>query len=250
MQRGLTALLLVMLAALTVGVDAHDIAVFPLVKGPDLHLTVKYGHPGDYSATAAGKLIELTAFDPGGEKQAIAGRLRPEGTSLISAPAPFAASGSGTWVFAASYDNGFFLRTAEGRSVNTTKAEYPAASNVTHNLKYGKALLGSGPGFDRVVGHRLELVPRQDPATLKAGDEITVEVRHEGKPLSGATLLRYTSAETADAVEHKSDASGLVKVALPRSGEHILSVEHGFPSRHPELATRDAYAASLVFTIP
>jgi len=157
---------------------------------------------------------------------------------------------TGTWLFAAFYGNGVFLRTADGRSVNTTKAEYPEAQSVTHNLKYGKGLLGSGPGFDRVVGYRMELIPRQDPSTLKAGGEITVEVRFDGKPLSGATLLRYVGTETAEAVEHRSDASGLVRVPLPNAGQHILSVEQSCPSRHPELATRDAYAASLVFNVP
>jgi hypothetical protein len=30
----------------------------------------------------------------------------------------------------------------------------------------------------------------------------------------------------------------------------IFSVEHAMPSRHLQLATRDVYAASLVFTVP
>lgn len=233
-----------------VAVQAHDIGVFPSLVNGNLLLTVKYGHPGDYSDTAAGKLVELHAYTPSGEKQPLAGRLRPEGMTLVTAPAPHASGGAGTWVFAAFYDNGFFLRTAEGRSVNTTKAEYPAAQAVSHNLKYGKALLGSGAGFDRVIGHRMELIPKQDPTTIKAGGTIAIEVRFDGKPLAGATLLRYTGTETADAVKHQSDAAGLVRVAIPAAGQQILSVEQSFPSRHPELATRDAYAASLVFTVP
>ena len=36
---------------------------------------------------------------------------------------------------------------------------------------------------------------------------------------------------------------------MNRSGVFILGVEHGAPSRHPDLATRDAYAATLVFAV-
>lgn len=251
---GLAGLVLT-LAALLGGavVHAHDIAVFPSLVDGGVTVAVKYGHPGDYGATSAGKLIELDAFTPSGERRSLAGRVRPDGTSLVTAPLEKTAADQGTWVFASFYDNGFYVKTADGRSVNTTKADYPAAETATHNLKFGKALLhagGASRGFDRVVGHRLELVPRSDPFAPGVGGELRVEIQFEGKPLAGATVHLYADAAAADTTTHVADRSGVVRVPLSRGGVHVLSVSHDVASRHPALATRDVYAATLVFTRP
>ncbi len=228
----------------------HDIAVFP-TAGPDgVRLRVRYGHPGDYQDTVAGKLVTLDAHSPSGERRSYAGRLRPDGITLVTAPLA-EVTAPGTWVFSTFYDNGFFLRTDDGRSVNTTRAEYPSATTASHNIKYGKALLAvgqSGPGFDRVIGHRLELVPKQDPFTVDRGGTLDVVVFFEGEPLPGAPVVVYPEAEADKPLSVKTDAEGVVKVPIDRTGTFIVGAEHGVPSRHPDFATRDAYAASLVFT--
>lgn len=243
---------LVLAASLGAIAEAHDIAVFP-TAGPDgVRLRVRYGHPGDYQDTVAGKLVALDAYPPGGERRSYAGRLRADGITLITSPITDVTA-PGTWVFSTFYDNGFFLRTEDGRSVNTTRAEYPAAKAVSHNLKYGKALLAvgkSGPGFDRVLGHRLELVPKQDPLAASRAPTVDVAVLFDGKPLAGASVFVYPEKEGVKPVTLETDAAGLVKVPLDRSGTFIIGTEHGVASRHPDLATRDVYAASLVFTRP
>jgi nickel transport protein len=245
---------LAMVAAFgSAALQAHDIAVFPSMIDGAVTVAVKYGHPGDYGPTIAGKLIELDAFSPSGERRPLAGRVRPDGTSLVTAPLEKAAGDQGTWVFASFYDNGFFVKTADGRSVNTTRADYPSAETATHNLKFGKALLrngGDSRGFERVVGHRLELVPRGDPFASGMGGELRVEIQFEGKPLAGATVYLYADAAAADTTTHVADRAGIVRVPLSRGGTHVLSVSHDVASRHPALATRDVYAATLVFTRP
>jgi nickel transport protein len=252
--RGTSAAIALASAALigSAALQAHDIAVFPTLIDGAVAVAVKYGHPGDYGATSAGKLIELDAFTPSGERRPLAGRVRPDGTSLVAALEKAAGAGEqGTWVFASFYDNGFFVKTAEGRSVNTTKADYPAAETATHNLKFGKALLhmgGASRGFDRVAGHRLELVPRSDPFASGMGGELRVEIQFEGKPLAGATVHLYSDAASSDTTTHVADRAGVVRVPLSRGGMHVLSVSHDVASRHPALATRDVYAATLVFT--
>jgi nickel transport protein len=255
MKRMVMAFAMMAVAAAS-ALQAHDIGVFPLLTDGGIAVAVKYGHPGDYQATAAGKLIELDAYAPSGERTMLAGRLRPDGTSLLTSPLTAAPGDRGTWLFASFYDNGFFVKTAEGRSVNTTKADYPAAETATHNLKFGKGLLqtgggsasGSGRGFDRVVGHRLELVPRVDPFAIAAGGELRLEVLYDGKPLAGAKVHRYADDGSSSTTEHVADRMGVVRVPMSRGGQHILSVSHDVPSRHPELATRDVYAATLVIT--
>jgi nickel transport protein len=253
MKRSSIGMVLAIAALLgSAAVHAHDIAVFPSLVDGGVAVAVKYGHPGDYGATVAGKLIELDAYTPSGGRRPLAGRVRPDGLSLVTAPLEKAAGDQGTWVFASFYDNGFFAKTADGRSVNTTKADYPAAESATHNLKFGKALLHAGGvsrGFDRVVGHRLELVPRSDPFAARNG-EMRIEIQFEGKPLAGAAVHLYADAASSETTPHVADRTGMVRVPISRGGLHVLSVSHDVASRHPALATRDVYAATLVFTRP
>lgn len=243
-------LLAILLGWATTIVNAHDIAVFPSADAVGVRLLVRYGHPGDYQAAAAGKLITLDAISPSGERRSLAGRLRPDGLTLVTSPVADL-SAQGTWMFTVFYDNGFFLRTADGRSVNTTRAEYPTAESVTHNIKFGKALLPVGPagaGFDRIVGHRLELVPQQDPFRVPRGQSLDVLVLFDGKPLAGESVFIYGEREADPTTQLMTNTSGVVKVPVDRTGRFLIGTEHEVPSRHPALATLDNYAASLVFT--
>jgi len=244
-----TALVLLMVSGAGRVLNGHDIAIFPTTAADGARLLVRFGHPGDYQGAVAGKLITLDAFSPAGDRRSLAGRLRPDGLSLVTSPIADLTA-PGTWVFSTFYDNGFLLQTTDGRSVNTTRAEYPAAEVVTHNVKYGKALLAvghAGAGFDRRLGHRLELIPQQDPFTLPLGQALDVLVLYEGEPLAGAEVYIYGEQESDATLQRTADLQGRVRVALDRTGRFLIATEHEVSSRHPEFATRDNYAASLVF---
>jgi uncharacterized GH25 family protein len=64
-----------------------------------------------------------------------------------------------------------------GRVINSTKMNYASAESSYHNLKFGKTLVAVGDhkgSYDRVIGHRLEIVPQADPFALKVGDNLKV----------------------------------------------------------------------------
>lgn len=56
--------------------------------------------------------------------------------------------------------------------------------------KFCKSVItgATSKGFDKVVGQRLEIVPLDDPASLKTGDEMRVKVLFDGKPVSSGAL--------------------------------------------------------------
>src|SRR5213593_706727 len=61
--------------------------------------------------------------------------------------------------------------------------------------KFAKALVrrpGAGSTALEPVGHRIELVPLTDPATLRAGDTLTLVARFDNQPLADVTITRDT----------------------------------------------------------
>jgi uncharacterized GH25 family protein len=206
---------------------AHDIALFPQLRGQALVVLAKYGHPGDYQPAIPGKLLDLTGYGPSGEALECAAGAQSEGDTLVANVAS-SVGGPGMWLFAARYDNGFFAKLPSGRTVNTTKLEAPDAASVTHNFKFGKALFtlgGRGKGYDRVVGHRLEIVPQTDPFALKPGDGFTVMVRFDGKPLSGAGVEigdGVTPVQEDVILRFKTDSRGMAKLPIEKTGLRSL----------------------------
>lgn len=245
--------IVVISAGVAIGL-AHDIALFPRMRDSALEVLAKYGHPGDYLPASPSKLVELTAYTPEGKIIACEKTVKQEGESLLVS-VPRTDVGSGTWLFAARYDNGFYVKMPDGRSVNTTKLEVPNAVTATHNFKLGKALFArgpAGPGYDRVVGHKLELIPQRDPLQMKVGGELPVVVRFDGKPLRGVGVEigdGVTPIKETAIIRYKTNASGTANVPIQRSGLQLIAVDHNVPSVSPMLATEDAYTATLVFTL-
>src|SRR5215210_4417464 len=66
---------------------------------------------------------------------------------------------------------------------------------------------GSGSGHDKALGLELELVPEENPYTLKPGESLPVRLLYKGKPLKGA-LLMALPGELPGELSVRSDAAG------------------------------------------
>jgi uncharacterized GH25 family protein len=111
------------------------------------------------------------------------------------------------------------------------------------------------PGFDKPLGHRIELVPQANPVTpMGPGTPIKVRLLFEGKPLAGVkvsfiprgvALKEGTDAE----YERTTDKDGRASFT-PRTGNYYLVVAHhpreekgnGYESAH--------YSATLTVYVP
>ena len=117
-----------------------------------------------------------------------------------------------------------------------------------------KALLAVGggrpaSGHDRVLGFTLELIPERSPYELRAGDELPVVLRYEGKPLAGALVMAlHASGETL--ASSRSDASGRVRVPLTRGGAWLVKAVHMVPAPAGMDADWESIWASLTFELP
>jgi nickel transport protein len=232
---------------------AHDVTLFPSVDGHRITLNIKYGDPGGYEPAVAQKLLDLDAYAPDGMKTSFRYGVQVEGIGLTTIQDDMEPPLSGTWLFASRYDNGFYVHTVDGHAFATTKLDFPAARDSAHYFKFSKSLLrvGRSSGVaDRIVGHRLELVPHADPFSLPPGERMPVEVIFDGKPLVGVAVEIGDDAAAAREPKQKTDDKGVVFVPIQRAGWYRIAVDHRVPSAYTELFTDDDYTATLTFFLP
>lgn len=239
------------LASLAAGpAAAHDVWM-TLSSGevvPQIH--IHYGHPDDLQMPQADKLVDLSATDRAGTRvltpRLAASRSAPV---LVSEPVP----GLGATLLAARYDNGFWVKAPDGEYRNTTRRMVPNAGEAITSVKFAKLLAGPGAPWAAPVGHELEIVPVDDPLSVKAGGTLRVKVLFRGEPVANATVTR-SDGETVVAQDKlpvfRSDAAGIAAIAIEKASGEVLSVTRRVsPSAVPALADADTFSATLAFTL-
>jgi uncharacterized GH25 family protein len=134
--------------------------------------------------------------------------------------------------------------------------------NVLLSMQYqmfAKTLLNVDGATDNVtkpVGHILEIVPLQNPATLQVGDYLDVQVLFKGKPLPMIPYTRlegtYNGFSTDGACAYSNwIMGGMARVKLIHSGQWMLKVGYTIPA-NPELQDKCdelGYYATMSFAI-
>lgn len=111
------------------------------------------------------------------------------------------------------------------------------------------------PGFERVLGHALELVPLANPVTA-AGPGMPIKVRllHKGAPLAGERVAFVPrgvelSGDFDATYERKTDADGIASFE-PKSAGYYLVVAHRETDERGVGYERTKYAATLTVLVP
>ena len=200
-------------------------------------------------------MLELAIYAPGATKAANSKALKADGDVITVEPIAVPSGQDGVWVFATRYDNGFYVKTAEGRTISTTRMDVPAAVSSSRNIKFGKALMlvgQAGKDYARVVGHRLELIPQSNPFDLKLGGKLAVMVRFDGKPLPDVGVETGDGEmvrKEEDIPRYKTNAQGIAEVPFSKTGLQVIGIDYKTVSSYPRLAQDDAYTATLTFEL-
>jgi uncharacterized GH25 family protein len=247
--------------------SAHDILLLP-ASAPDaaeFTLTIKYGHPADYTLPDREKIFALDVYPAGGGSPvSLLADIKGNTADTLAITTGGASLGTnGVAIIGARFDNGYFAAVDQDHYYNTSKRELPKAENSGHYLKFAKALVAVSSagsekltGYDRILGYRLELIPQQDPFVLKAGDVLPVQVLFDGKPVEAGVEVDLISGEFPmtkgmDLPIFKTDEHGIARVKLERAGIQSLGADRIVnPSMDPQLADVDNYASSLSFILP
>ncbi len=216
-----------------IGAQAHDLVLMPDAQG---ELRVRFGHPHDWQPVDAEKLLEVQTIDAAGNTTGHRhDTLKRQGLDLLM---PFV--GSGPLLIAARYDNGLWLTlpAKDGQPVqyrNASKFMLPEGTDPLLAVKYAKGIVlrvDDDTLFGKTLGHRLEIIPQQNPLKLGAGETLPVLVRFNGRPLAGAGVENSdleTKLPEDRIVRYQTDADGMAQIKL-RSGVNLLAVDHTVPN--------------------
>ncbi len=123
---------------------------------------------------------------------------------------------------------------------------------------YAKSLITVGDTRDESyktpVGHRLEIIPLQDPRDVKVGDMFDVQVLFDGKPARLATVtgtyMGFDSGEDA-AYSTGTGFNGKASIRILHWGPQLIKakVEQSPTGEHAGNCLGEHYAATLTFAI-
>src|SRR5262249_3155538 len=96
--------------------------------------------------------------------------------------------------------------------------------------RYLKSLLQVGKPLDEVtrpVGHKLEIVPLENPYSLRPGDTLTVRVLFEDKPLANARLAaHHRDGDRTQTQSLTTTKDGEATIKLPDAGPWLVRLVH------------------------
>ena len=244
---------------IAVSANAHDvwITIVPEREGT-IRALVHHGHPGDRKNPDADKLFQFTVEGNRGPSRSLLSGIKPTlyGGFPVLKTASFTLAGeTGIIILAANYDNGYWVKTADGHR-NTSRRQIPDAEDSLYSMKFAKAMVQIGPStsdsFRRAVGHQLELVPLMNPFSTRPGTTLKVQVYFDGKPLAGVDVERgdgMTPMVENDIPRYTTDAEGVATIPITKLGPQLLVVDHILPSTHQDLVARELYNATLSFVL-
>ena len=131
----------------------------------------------------------------------------------------------------------------------------------TRAIKSAKTYFSAGAGadkatgFDKPLGHTLELVPLTNPSAFVAGQPIKLRLLYQGRPLPEARVSfiprGQVLAEGFDKdFERTTDAEG-VATFTPKDGNFVLAVvHHAAPEQKGEGYEKTHYSATFVANVP
>lgn len=240
-------------------VFAHDMWVETntnLIRtGDAVYVELKLGNHGNdhrdfkLASKTGTENATLTVIAPSGSDYDLIPSLIDEGYTPKEGywSARFASGESGLHMIAHTLDT--VVTYAPLRSVKSAKTFFVTSETLDR-------VPMENPGFDRVLGHPLELIPTANPVTpMGPGQPIEVQLRYKGRPLSEARISfipRGTVlAEGFDPqYERITEADGRARFEPTAGNVYLIVAHHTEPDEAGEGYSSTKYAATLTVFVP
>ncbi len=241
---------LVGLAVLLAGAPA--LAHYPWItvhagepQGASFRIGFGHAFPAD-GQLPADRLEGVRLVQPDGSVRALELEARDDHSLPDAAP--------GAILIVAEQKPAYWSRTHEGGR-RASRERYPEAFSCSQSANSMKAIAGQGPGvaWQHRQGQLLEVVPLVDPAALRAGDPLSVQVLLHGEPWAGevrATHAGYPrDGENDYALTVRTDADGVARLVPAESGDWLVHAHATEDYPDPAVCDRRSYSSTLTFTL-
>lgn len=232
MRQTITGIALLLMAAPALAHDTWLETNTNLIRtGDGMYVDLRLGNHGndhrDFKLASKTTLDHATLDVIGPDDSRI--DLKPELIDVGYTPkegywtAKFVAMSPGTYIAAHTRDS-VVNHGRPARSIKSAKVCFVVSPTLDRVSR-------ENPGFDKVLGHPLEIVPVKNPVTpMGPGQEISVRVLLKGKPFPDARVSFVPRSDTLteafdDRYERKTDAEGLATFT-PKTGDRFLVVVH------------------------
>lgn len=218
---------------------AHSVWLEPNKEGKLVIENGDAGQPSDPYDPA--RITKAYAVDKDGK--AMEAHVVPADKSASVHAAPTAA------IVAALFDNKYWAKGQDGKWNNGPKGTVTNPTIAGPSYKYPKAILLQTAGYAKPLGLDLEIVPLNDPFSLKPGDKLTVQVLLQGKPLAGADVVEdlYIHHD-AKPKKVKTDAEGKAVLTIAKRPRAGIEVSY-FAKQDGSAVEGTFYNASLGFPV-
>jgi uncharacterized GH25 family protein len=252
----LTAVLLVTVAG---SVRAHDTWVETntnLIRtGDAVYVDLKLGNHGndhrDFRLASKTDLdgVTLDVISPSGTAYDLRPNLIDEGYTPKEGywSAKFIPGEAGLHMVAHSVEK--VVSYAPKRSVKSAKTFFVTSDSLDRVDE-------NNPGFDRILGHALELRPISNPVTpMGPGQSIDVELLYKGEPFAGTRVSFVPRGTTLNEgfdsqYERMTDAKGRASFEPVDGNVYLIVAHHDEPEEAGEGYTSTKYSATLSVFVP
>lgn len=217
--------------------------------GDSAHITIGWGHRyplGGFLKKA--DLESIVIIYPDGKKEAVASlsdlEFQPENN--FSKP--------GSYLVAAKRKTGFYTKTTQGGK-RQSKEGLRNVIKCSRSQMCMKAIINVSDGQGKVdskVGHPLEIIPLANPAELKAGDYLPVQVLLHGKPYNDkifATYMGFSTEKDVFAYTCKTDRQGKGRIRILQPGVWLIKAEYQQPYPDQEVCDVESFIATLTLEV-
>ncbi len=215
----------------TLSAQAHEFIVKPatteVANGAMLPVTVMSSHVFMKSEELE-PAKDVTVFIVSGGKRTPV-TLAPDEATFTYTGSATAPSSSG-FIVAGSRLPQIWSLTPDGLKQGTP-AELPGARRPMKIEKFSKTLVNMSAAdetWKQTLGDRLEVVPMANPAMLKPGQDLRVQILFDGKPLSTrvyATYDGFTDTPNSYAYFTETADDGTAKIRITQPGLWMVRVE-------------------------
>ncbi len=232
---------------------AHDVWVlmpkFHLSPGDSSHVYVGYGFIFPIDEFIFEDWLEKIMLVAPDGKESEVGKAR-NGYAMQPIDKP------GAYVLHAELNNWYYTTTAEGTRY-TPKTGLEGVIRCTYHSRDAKAIFNVGDstgGFKQQAMQPLEIMPLTNPANLKVGDFMEIQVLKDGKPYKkwdasvSATYSGF-SFEGADAFRVNLDHDGKASIRITHTGIWMIKAGASDKYHDPDVCDDRRYDTSLTFGI-